>query len=410
MQKAPLLVIFLTVFIDLLGFGIVLPLLPRYAVQFQATDVTIGLLMSSFSAMQFVFAPIWGRLSDRVGRRPILMLGLAGSVVFYAMFGYATLLGNLSLLFVSRIGAGICGATIPTAQAYIADCTTPENRGRGMALIGAAFGMGFTFGPLLGAIWVPADLNAAPSAMPGFFAAVICAAALLMAIFVLPESLRPGTRAPKRPWLDFDSLRTALAIPTLGLLLAMVFLSTFAFANFEGTLARLTKDAFGYGDRYNFFLYAYVGFILTLGQGLLVRWLMPRLGEVKLVWLGTLTLMLGLAGIGLAAHLLSVAIAFIAMPMAALGFSALSPSLQALISRRTDPQKQGGILGVNQSVSAVARIFGPFFGNVVYDVGPAHAMPFWTGAVLMALGFVLALGIGRQPEDWTEDPVAVVPD
>jgi len=190
----------------------------------------------------------------------------------------------------------------------------------------------------------------------------------------------------------------------------MIFLSTFAFSNFEGTLARLTKDAFGYGDRYNFFLYAYVGFILTLGQGLLVRWLMPRLGEVKLVWIGTLTLMLGLAGIGLAAHLHSVVIAFIAMPMAALGFSALSPSLQSLISRRTDPQKQGGILGVNQSVSAVARILGPFFGNVVYDVGPAHAMPFWTGAVLMALGFVLALGIGRRPEDWTERPLAVAPE
>ena len=406
MKKAPLLVIFLTVFIDLLGFGIVLPLLPRYAEQFQASNTTIGLLMASFSAMQFVFAPIWGRVSDRVGRRPILMLGLAGSVVFYAMFGLATQLESLVWLFVSRIGAGICGATIPTAQAYIADSTTPEKRGQGMALIGAAFGMGFTFGPLLGAIWVSADPAAAPTGMPGFVAAGICAVSLFMAIFVLPESLRPGARAPQRHWFDVDSLRVALATPTLGPLLAIVFVATFAFANFEGTLARLTKGAFGYGDRDNFILYAYIGLTLTLGQGLLVRRLMPRLGEVRLVWIGTTTLLLGLAGIGLAAQKQTAGIAIAAMPMAALGFSALSPSLQSLISRRSDPRKQGGILGVNQSVSAVARILGPFFGNVVYDVGTHHAMPYWTGAALMGLGFVFAVGIGRRPADWTEGPRA----
>ncbi|MFM7161569.1 MAG: MFS transporter, partial [Planctomycetaceae bacterium] len=166
-SKAPLLIIFLTVFIDLLGFGIVLPLLPRYAKSFSATGLQLGLLMASFSIMQFLFAPIWGRISDRVGRRPILILGLAGSVLFYTLFGYCTSLGPqgrllglgiLPWLFLCRIGAGIAGATIPTAQAYIADVTGPEQRARGMALIGAAFGIGFTFGPLLGAAFVPGDL------------------------------------------------------------------------------------------------------------------------------------------------------------------------------------------------------------------------------------------------------------
>src|SRR5262245_12281029 len=159
-------IIFITVFIDLLGFGIVLPLLPRYAKHFNTSGPTLGLLMASFSAMQFLFAPIWGRISDRVGMRPILVLGLAGSAIFYALFGYATSLGaqgellGLSVvpwLFICRIGAGIAGATIPTAQAYIADVTGPEERAKGMALIGAAFGIGFTFGPLLGAAFLPRE-------------------------------------------------------------------------------------------------------------------------------------------------------------------------------------------------------------------------------------------------------------
>ena len=148
--------------IDLLGFGVVLPLLPRYGERLEAGPATVGMLMASFSAMQFLFTPVWGRLSDRVGRRPILILGLAGSVVFYALFGYASRIASLWLMFVSRMGAGISGATIATAQAYIADSTPPERRGKGMALIGAAFGIGFTFGPLLGAAALRLDPGSSP--------------------------------------------------------------------------------------------------------------------------------------------------------------------------------------------------------------------------------------------------------
>jgi MFS family permease len=155
--KGSLLVLFLTVFVDLLGFGMVMPLLAIYADQFalDASGWSIGLLMASFSLMQFIFAPVWGMISDRIGRRPILMLGLAGSVVFYGIFAWASWVSSLTWLFVSRIGAGICGATIPTTQAYIADTTTPEKRSHGMALIGMAMGFGFTFGPLLGFLALP---------------------------------------------------------------------------------------------------------------------------------------------------------------------------------------------------------------------------------------------------------------
>src|SRR6476659_888059 len=190
-----LLVIFLTVFIDLLGFGMVLPLLPIYASDFGLAEHgwQLGMLMASFSLMQFLFAPLWGRLSDRIGRRPVLMVGLLGSVVFYALFGVASIYRSLLLLLVARIGAGIAGATISTAQAYIADTTTPQTRARGMALIGAAFGLGFTFGPLLAAAAIlSSGTNVSNSPWPGFVASGLSAVALLLAIFRLPESLKPG--------------------------------------------------------------------------------------------------------------------------------------------------------------------------------------------------------------------------
>jgi len=254
-SRSPLAIIFLVVFIDLLGFGIVLPLLPRYGEHFDADKMTLGFLMASFSAMQFLFAPLWGRLSDRIGRRPVLLVGLAGSTLSYFFFARVTQFGNagpifgqspIFWLFVTRIGAGIAGATIPTAQAYISDVTDTGHRGKGMALIGAAFGIGFTFGPLLGAMFVPAVEGAAPSAAPGYVAAVLSALAFVAAMFLLPESLKPSSGTASRGWLNISALQAALARPYVGTTLACIFLTTFAFAQFESTLSLLTK-ALGIG-------------------------------------------------------------------------------------------------------------------------------------------------------------------
>ena len=186
----------------------VLPLLPIYAQDFVVDEhgVLIGCLMASFSAMQFLWAPVWGRLSDRIGRRPVLMIGLAGSCVFYTLFGLATVWRSVFWLFVARIGAGIAGANIPITQAYIADTTTVENRVKGMTLIGAAFGLGFTFGPLLGSLAVPSETGA-PGPWPGYVAAMLSATAFITAYFVLPESLKPGSKSAARRLFDMRALR-----------------------------------------------------------------------------------------------------------------------------------------------------------------------------------------------------------
>ena len=244
-NKGSLLVIFLTVFIDLLGFGIVLPLLPLYADQFGSdpSGFVIGMLMASFSIMQFLFAPIWGAVSDRIGRRPVIIVGLVGSVIFYTMFGFAAMYQDLTWLFITRIGAGIAGATIPTAQAYIADTTANENRARGMALIGVAFGLGFTLGPMFAYFAVPADGVGDPGSSPGFIAAGLSAVALLLAIFILPESLKPNSKSAMKKWWDISAWKTAMSSKAMVLLLVGFFVCIFSFANFETTLSMLVKGS-----------------------------------------------------------------------------------------------------------------------------------------------------------------------
>ncbi len=432
MSRKPLLIIFVTVFIDLLGFGIVLPLLPRYGehflpseIQRAATDSAIssvsvapsaapgyvaavlsalaflygvlvlpeslrpgteprkrpslfnfaagvramtrgshglilatiflttfafaqfestlslltkhlggvagsaesthdwrrgailGCLMASFSAMQFLFAPLWGRLSDRIGRRPVLLVGLAGSTISYFLFALVTQWGNrgpilglspLVWLFITRIGAGISGATISTAQAYIADCTDEKSRGKGMAIIGAAFGIGFTFGPLLGAAFVSGD-----------------------------------------------------------------------------------SSGHGMSDRGNFLVFAYIGFILTLSQGMLVRRLIPKLGEFRMGLVGVALMTLGLSLIGYASHQGSFALLYVVLPVVVIGYSAATPSLLSMLSLTSRADEQGELLGIGQSMSSLARILGPIAGLSLH--GRGISWPYWFAAALMAVGVVMVLGL-----------------
>lgn len=399
-RRGSLAVIFLTVFIDLLGFGMVIPLLPIYAEQFTVDEsgLLIGLLMASFSIMQFLFAPVWGRLSDRIGRRPVLLIGLTGSVLFYALFGLATVMKSIALLFAARIGAGIAGATIPTAQAYIADTTTLETRTKGMALIGAAFGLGFTFGPLLGFLAVPSG-RGDPGPGPGYAAAGLSAIALVLAIFKLPESLSPESKPAHRHLLDLASLREALATPSIGPLLLTLFVCVFAFANFETTVSMLLKgEVFGFSFRQVCLTFAYIGFTLTLAQGVLVRRLSGRVKEAPMASAGGVLEIIGFGLMVWAVHRSSLQLMFFALTIVVIGFALMMPSLNSLISRRSDPARQGGILGVGQSVASLARILGPVVGIPLLT---QHATwPYWLAAGLMSLGLVLVAYAGNLGQDY----------
>jgi len=413
-RKGSLLVLFLTVFIDLLGFGIVLPLLPIYGKYFAGGDAArgwvIGALMASFSAMQFVFMPIWGRLSDRIGRRPVLLIGLAGSVVFYALFGVATEARSLLWLFVSRIGAGICGATISTAQAYIADTTPQAGRHKGMALIGAAFGLGFTFGPLFGALAFPQGTEE-PTALPGYMAAGLSAFALGLALFRLPESLRAEHAPSDHHWLDLASLRRAMDTPSLCMLLLTSFVCVFSFGNFETTLSILLKGKieapgrppepigpFELSFRDICLTYALIGLTLLIVQGVLVRRLAGRVSEGRLAAVGAGTEVLGFVLQVAAVATGSAALLYAALALVVAGFGFMTPSLNSLISRRSDPAAQGGILGVSQSVNSLARIFAGLLGVPLLHLGAT--VPFLLAAGLMLGAGALVMVADRQGADY----------
>ncbi|MGC4004477.1 MAG: MFS transporter [Pirellulales bacterium] len=375
-SRGSLFVLFLVVFIDLLGFGMVLPLLPNYATQFFGPDTTyskqeqgliLGLLMSSFSIMQFLVSPLWGRLSDRIGRRPVLIVGLLGSVVFYALFALASIWENFALLFVARIGAGVAGATISTAQAYIADCTTLKGRTKGMALIGAAFGLGFTFGPLFGYFAVSSRTDS-PGPGPGYVASGLSAVALVLAIFVLKESLtgeqRAAFRRPRGGWWTPETWRATFAVPSMATLFFATFVCVFAFANFESTLSLLLGErsdriadtdtpGFAFGFKKILLVFSYIGFSLLIAQGFLVRRLAGKISDQAFVSIGTVMQVVGFGLLIWAIQAVSEPALFVSLTLVTVGFACITPALNALISRRSDPAEQGRVLGLAQSVNSL---------------------------------------------------------
>lgn len=454
-NKAAMFVVFFVVFIDLLGFGIVLPLMPRLAVEYMGEftkgqiGLTIGLLYSSFSLMQFVFSPLWGRWSDRVGRRPVIIISLIGSVVCYALFGFACTLPDTSatfalvLLFVSRTVAGIAGASVSTASAVIADSTAPEKRAHGMALIGAAFGIGFTFGPLIalaGLVWLPSephtvwispadpDFEYGPANhpadavavteervrrewlwVPGGIASVLSAIALLIAVRKLPETLKPGSAAHAHGSRGFSLGRAmeVLKMPAVGPLILMYFLAIFAFANFEATLALYTKKVMRFDDKANFLVFAGVGLVLMVAQGGFYRRYAKKVKEEKLVGFGLLFMFLGLGGlaaIAFAAYLASVGegasgfagLFYLTTAVAVFGFAFVNPSVTALVSRNADPARQGEILGVNQSFAALGRILGPLCGSVVFYQHDSRSLPFLVAGGVLVLVLFLLVGYAKN--------------
>ncbi len=383
-SRTRLSLLFLTVLLDLVGFGIVLPLLPFYATRFGASGTQVGLLVTVYSLAQLVTAPVWGRLSDRRGRRPILLIGLAGSTVSYLVFAWAD---SLWVLFLSRVMAGIGGATVPVAQAYIADVTPPERRAGNLGLIGAAFGIGFIVGPALGGTLAVLSPHA-----PGLGAAVLCGVNGVLAFFFLPESLPPEERhllAQTHKRGRWQALRGALAHPATLRLLVLFFLFNMAFAAMQPTFPLFGARRFGLTERDVGHLFALLGTVSAAVQGLLVRRLVPRLGEVRLIRWASLPFCGGLLLLGYSPSLSAL---LVALALLALGFGGTLPAMTSLLSRAAAPAIQGSVLGVGQSVGSLARIAGPFLAGVVYDVG-GMAWPYWTSALLAGMAALVALSL-----------------
>ncbi len=347
----------------------------------------MGLLITVYSVAQFFLAPLWGRVSDRVGRRPILILGLTGSAVSYVIFAYA---GTLAILFLSRIMAGMGGATVPVAQAYIADITPPERRAGNLGLIGAAFGLGFIFGPALGGMLAPISPEA-----PGLAAAALCLGNGILALFFLPESLSPSERARRdrgRKGFRFRDLGLALGNRDTARILLLSFLFTMAFAAMQPTFPLFGAARFQLEEKQVGYLFAFLGTISAIMQGGLVRRLVPLVGEVRLIQISGFPFIGGLLAIAFAP---SMGMLLMGLALLAVGFGGTLPSIVSLLSRVAPDQLQGSVLGVGQSVGSMARIIGPTLAGLVYDLQGIE-WPYLGGAWVAGAALLVAFTLPRR--------------
>jgi multidrug resistance protein len=428
MRKPSVLIIFLTVFIDLVGFGIIVPLVPVYSRHFGANGLLIGVIFASFSAMQFIFSPIWGRLSDRYGRRPILLLSTAGAAVSYVLFAYSSGIEDhqkaIWLMTLSRSLAGLFGGNITVAQAYIADITPPEQRSRRMGLIGMAFGLGFIFGPAIGGL----SLKHIGNTGPGWVAAAFCAANFLLALFILAESRKPGsgpvTQRPHR-----DQWMHTLSQPRVGLLVIVFFLATCCFSCFESTLALVVSDNFHLQIQADettastvSYLFVYCGLVGAIVQGGAVGRLVKRFGEPKLI---AISLVLNAISLALLPFIsgstqLSWGVLFRpegrswlallgALALLSVGSQLTRPPLFGLLSNLTSANEQGATIGVAQGAGSLARILGPLLANGLLPI--SRSLPYLICAgVLLATTLLFAQRFGLESPTFNEGDAQAVPE
>ncbi|CAN5585465.1 tetracycline resistance MFS efflux pump [soil metagenome] len=379
-RTSPLVFLFVTVFVDMVGYGIVIPLLPFYAREYSSTAVLVGILGSLYAAMQFFGGPVLGGLSDRVGRRPVLLFCLFGASGAYLLLGLA---GTLWVLILAVLLAGGAGATLATAQAYIADSTNPEDRAKGLGLIGAAFGLGLITGPAAGGL-----LSLHTLSTPAFAASAIAFSNVLFGFFVLPESLPPDrkSRTPLTQLNPVSQLKEILRMDTIRPLLLVVFLLNLSFAGLLTNFPLFSNARFGWDATSNAFFFAFVGVCAMLTQGLLIGYLQPRLKEWRLV-LGGLSLVavnLGLMAIVPYGFLLYPVVGILAV-----GAALTIPSVTAIISRLVPRDSQGKLMGGIQAILSLTLILGPLIAGMSFDYIGVPA-PYWIGGLLAALALLVA--------------------
>lgn len=412
-SRSPLVIIFITIFIDLVGFGIVIPVLPLYAERYGASETTIGILLATYSAMQFIFAPILGKLSDRVGRRPVLLVSLIGTSIGFLIMGLAprmpvgfALLGlapTLVWLFVARMIDGISGGNISTAQAYIADVTPPEERSKGMGLIGAAFGLGFVFGPMIGGA-----MSYISPAAPFFFASAMAAANATALYFLLPESLSHEHRSEARRGGIVQILEQSGSWQLVAVL-CTYFLATVAFAMMTATFALFAAHRFKFDAWHTGFLFGYVGVIGAVIQGGLLGRLVKKFGDKPLTGIGTALFAVSVFGFTLSG---TVVLLIIASTGIAIGNSLMTPTLNALASKSVNASLQGRVLGVMASVASLARIIGPVLGGLLLSRDPDFGSHYgrtlyWVSSAIMLVALAVSLTIKSKSGATAEEVVGI---
>lgn len=386
-----MLVLFFTVFIDLVGFGIVLPLQPFYAQKFGASPDVITLVAASFTLTQFMFAPVWGHLSDRVGRRPVLLITIFGTFIGYL---WLALSDSLIMLFAARAFGGIMAANIGVAHAYVADVTPPDQRSRGMGRIGAAAGLGFVMGPAIGGLLAGPDPVNPNFQLPFVAAAVFSAVAFFLAIFFLKETVDREARdaAAALKGSRIAAFMDAISRPNLGLLLCLVMMTPFVFSGVETILAIWTEHALNWGPEQNGYMYAFMGLMAVIVQGLLIGPLTRLFGEKRLISGGAVLVLLGSLwlpwGVGYAGIMG-------ALGLIVMGVCMCGPSLSSLISQYAAPHERGRLLGVSQSSAGLGRIMGPALSGTAFAALGADS-PFYAGALVMFVMLVLSFGVPRQ--------------
>lgn len=386
--KRPIAFIFATVFLDLLGVGILIPVIPYLVQQYSSDALAVGLLSLSYAAAQFVAAPVLGALSDRYGRRPLLVLSVLGSAVGYVLFGLA---GSLAMLFVARIVDGFTGGNISIAQAYIADVTPPKDRARNFGLIGAAFGLGFIMGPALGGALSQISLHA-----PAFVAAFLSLVTAAFGFFVLPESLPAHQR--KRGAITFDEVNPirqigdALQRPGLRPVLAAIFAQNFAFAGLQSNFGVFTLQRFGLGPQENAVLFTFLGIVGVFMQGFVVRRLVNHFSDQRLAVAGLIIMTAGFVATAFAPAVWAL---FPSMALVSIGNALSTPTLTNMVSKQAGAREQGAVLGTTQSVGSLTRVTGPLWAGVTFDTLGTGA-PYWSGALWIAAAAVAATWYGRR--------------
>jgi len=365
-SRWPLRILFLTVFIDLMGFGIVVPILAFVSKEYGASGMTLGLILGSFSLMQFLFSPLWGRLSDRIGRRPVLMISLFGNVLGFSCFALAS---NVVLLFATRIISGIASASIPAAQAYIADMTDESSRAKEMGRISLAFGLGLVLGPPLGGLLssLATDLTLRPTVLPGAAAALLSSIALVMAIFALPESRKiraAGAPASRWSFLDNESWLILFRARTLRLSAGALAVLMCALASLAPILVLVGRDRYALTAREIGWLMGLMGVVVIVLQLGVIHRMSRRFGDVAAGLIGAASLVAGLLLIPFTA---SRGVLIAAACLTGVGQGLCLPTLSAFISKVAPPSHRGGILGVSSSMTALARVIGPALVGLAYD-------------------------------------------